>query len=76
MACTGCKKKKKQVEIIEAIDSLSYQLRDGITWSQIGIKAPTDENIKAFLDVNPNRKSLFKVIPVINNEQDNEIVNE
>ena len=59
---------------------LSYELRDGITYDQIGIKHPSDATIKAFLEANPNRKSLFKVFPVLlveNNEiEDDNVVDE
>lgn len=72
MGCTKCKKKTTlsattEVEIIgfEAVAEVvsRYKLRDGIGYDQIGLDNPTDEQIEAFLRVNPNRKSLFKQLP-------------
>lgn len=72
MACTKCKKKTQlsaatEPEIIqfEAVaEAVSqYQLRDGISYDQIGLDKPTDTEVEAFLKVNPNRKSLFAILP-------------
>ena len=73
MGCTKCKKKKNvatgttEVEItqIEQVAEVvsQYQLRDGISYEQVGLNNPTDEQIESFLRANPNRKSLFKVMP-------------
>lgn len=72
MACTKCKKKTTisattqhdivQAEAVAEIVS-HYKLRDGITYDQIGFDNPSDEQIESFLKANPNRKSLFKILP-------------
>ncbi|MGQ2984858.1 hypothetical protein [Flavobacterium sp.] len=72
MSCTKCKKKtalsgatepeKLQIETVAELVS-GYRLRDGISYDQIGLNSPSDAQIEAFLKVNPNRKSLFAVLP-------------
>jgi hypothetical protein len=67
MACNDCKKKKPDIpvtpEIKKVVTDSTYELRDGITYDQIGLDNPSDRQIKKFLEANPNRKSLFKVLP-------------
>lgn len=65
MGCTKCKKKKEAIEVIDSenITVSAYQLRDNISYEQLGLSNPTDTQIKKFLEANPNRKSLFKLIP-------------
>jgi len=63
MACSKCKQKQDEAATQPESLSLLYKLREGITYEQVGLSNPTDEQIKEFIDVNPNRKSLFKLLP-------------
>jgi len=67
MACNGCKKKIDVTTNIQeeskVTSNSAYELRDGINYDQIGLENASDRQIKKFLDANPNRKSLFKVLP-------------
>jgi hypothetical protein len=64
MACNKCKKKSDDSGKVKTIlPSNGFQLRTGITYDQIGISNPSDENIIAFLNENPNRIGLFVTYP-------------
>jgi hypothetical protein len=67
MACNGCKKKRNIAEPVQEvqinIDHKNYQLRDGISYEQLGMVNPSEDDIKEFLEANPNRKSLFQTLP-------------
>lgn len=72
MGCTKCKKKtsasissnssmKDNGHVEETVSV--YRLRDGISWEQLGYNSPSDAEIDLFLKINPNRKSLFSILP-------------
>ena len=63
MACNKCKQKQDEAATQPESLSLLFKLREGITYGQVGLSNPTDEQIKEFIEVNPNRKSLFKLLP-------------